>query len=663
MVNLLLLIVPAAFLGTAAFRLLRSRMDPHPRRGDIVLLSFIACFCLLSAAGLVLAFAGLFSPITVALSLTAAGAAAWAGSRTPAEISVESEGAGRGLFLVGLSALVIGGLIFYLRPGENVMGNWDPGVYLAQGSALAEGGSYRLEDRASPELTPAEKRSIYGLQRGWPVKYPGFFVSFRESHSLDPQFYPLYPLWSAIFTLAGGISAALLLSGLCSLLSLVLLVKIGERIMGQTAALLAGLLFLFNPVQIWFSGFQTAEMLLQFLFLAGLWCWSLWLRGGGRAPSLLAGLCFSLAMFSSVTAVYAAGLAGGAHLSQARGRRGAWYFFLPFLLFLPLLVLQNLFFTRQYLVQVVRILSPVPRAAPLYLLALVAAFFLAYFLGPKIAPPAGGHTRKAAGAALSVTAAAAILLLALALYGGDSGVSGVRVLSSMVSKSNLLLAAAGFGLFLWKEPRLGAALGTLALLYTLPFLTKMTIVEMYPWAFKRYLAVTLPLLCLFTGWFWSRALSLAGRRSFQVLLLAAMIALSARPLYRGRDFAFVRDWKGGVSFVGKVADSLPPEGVVIAKKWIATPLEFLHHRKVVPLYLPRGAGSLPTVYVDLISRLRREGKEVFFVLQKAGRPSLPFDLLPVHGESLDTSVLVQSAAPFSGETRRRDLTVEVLRVP
>jgi len=661
--NFLLLIIPAVFLGIATRRLLRRGMAPPRGRGDLMLLSAIATFCTLSAAGLVLAFAGLFSPLTVALSLTAAGTAVWAVGRTPAEKAVERERAGKGLFLVGLSALVIGGLILYLHPGENVMGNWDPGVYLAQGSAVADGGSYRLEDSVSPELTPDEKRAIYGLQRGWPVKYPGFFVSFRESHSLDPQFYPLYPLWSAIFTLAGGIPAALILSGLCSLLSLVLLVKIGERLMGPAAALLAGLLFLLNPVQIWFSGFQTAEMLLQFLFLAGLWCWILWLRGGGRAASFLAGLCFSLAMFSSVTAVYAAGLAGGAHLSQARGRKGAWYFFLPFLFFLPLLALQNLFFTRQYLVQVVRILSPLPRAAPLYLLSLLAVLFLAYFLGPKITPPAGVQTRKTAGAFLSLVAAAAILLLALALYGGDSGVSGVRVLSSLVSKSNLLLAAAGFGLFLWKEPRLGAALGAVGLLYTLPFLTKMTIVEMYPWAFKRYLAVTLPLICLFTGWFWSRALSLARRRSFQVLLLAAMIALSARPLYRGRSFAFLRDWEGGVSFVEDVARSLPPGGVVIAKKWIATPLEFLHHRKVVPLYLPRGSGSLPTIYADLTSRLRREGKEVYFVLQKEGRPTLPFDLLPVQVESLDTSVLVQSAAPFSGNARRRDLTVEVLRVP
>jgi hypothetical protein len=661
--------LPAVFRALAGLLLLAlltagmlRRLMPGPgrmlRNPELLLLSILSSFAVVSLCGLCLALAGHFSflLLCLTLALAAAGLHLFRKGPAPAGDGVGSLSPWR---IATYTILAVVAAFLYFRPSESIVGNWDPGVYLAQGRAIARDGGYRLVDRASPLMRPGEKEDLYPWQRGFPVKYPGFFVSPGRPHSLDPQFYPLYPVWIALATTFGQFRWALYLNGLFSLLSLLLVVRIGEEVGEGIGAFAAGVLFLLNPVQIWFSGFHTAEVLMQSLTLAGIWCWILWEKHEKGLLALLSGAFFGLTAFASVTGLYLAALAGLLHLLQFRKRAGHPVFFLPLAAAFPLLLVQNLFFTRQYLGQVLSFapvfLGSLPVLAVAALPVVIAIIFRPRGLFPQGEGESSGYLRL-------VGTSFFLVLFALLAFGLYADGRCLRDPVFLVSKSNLLVAWAGLVVLSWRRPRVGVMLGALFVLFTVVFLLHGMMVPRYPWAFKRLLPLTLPLLAVFAGAFWGQAASRLRDRRLQAALVAAALLLAARPLYRGREFVLHRDWIGAVEAVDNLASALPAGSVVVAPKWIATPLEFLHGRKVVPLRRGGGKAGVSEGIVGLVDRLRESGDEVYFVVQEKEAAGLPFHFEEVHRQVLDTTVLSQSRRRFTTEIRKRSLLIVTLRL-
>lgn len=102
-----------------------------------------------------------------------------------------------------------------------------------------------------------------------------------------PQFYHLHPVWQAVAFGLGGVHAALLLTGLWSLLGSLAVYLTVRQIAGWEAAALALAGLSLNAVQQWFARYPTTEPLTQFLLWTGLWSLGMWLgagqRGGRRA--------------------------------------------------------------------------------------------------------------------------------------------------------------------------------------------------------------------------------------------------------------------------------------------------------------------------------------------------------------------------------------------
>jgi len=627
---------------------------------DLLLLSLTGSAALVSVAGLTLAFAGLFTLPLLSGVLAAAGAVLWLLARGGEEPTGTIPSPPGGRFPSFL--LVAAALLLFFRPHGSIGGKWDPGVYLAQGSALARGGDLRLADTASPLLSVEEKEAIYPYQRGFRVKYPGFFVSARGPHSLDPQFYPLYPVWIGLFTLFGGFSSAFFLSGLFSLLSLLLLLRIGRELAGEGGAFAAGLLFLSNPFQIWFSGFPTAEVPMQTFFLGGLWAWLLYRRSGRDLLALLAGLFFALTAFASVTGILLAALMALLHLAGSPGKRGAGAFLLPCIVLFPLGLWQNLFLTSQYASQVrdimpaLRGLAPVAAAAALAGVVLYYAFRAAPGDGGAGSPPGRGGALHFFGAGIVILATAA------ALYTGEFEASRLYFAAALTSKSSVLLAVAGFLLFLRNRPGTALPLGILAVVFTALFSGRLMMVSYFPWAAKRFLVVTVPLVCLGAGLFWGRALGVSGRKPLKVLLVLLLTLVSARPIYRGRDFAFHRDRAGLPAFIEDVVEKIPADAVVLAPLWLGPPLEFIHGRLVVPLMRSGVENWEDSAYPSLVARLRGEGRRVFIAADEKTAALVPLPAVPLFHERFSTTVLEQSSRPPAGRVRDKAVTVEVVEI-
>lgn len=656
-----------ALLWTAFLRTFAALFGGRPTRSELILLSFLATASLVSLIGLILAFSGLF--ILPILAVSVGGGAvsliAFPGRKQSTPSGKTQPPLHRTVTprAIPFLVLIAGGVFLYFHPDENIAGNWDPGVYLSQGAALSRGGSYRFVDTASPELTPEEKALFYPFQGAHQVKVPGFFVSSR-THRLDPQFYPLYPLWIAIVSLFGGFSVSLFIGSVCSLLSLMLVMKIGEDLSGRTCAFASGLVFLLNPFQIWFSGFHTAEVPMQTLFLAGLWCRLLYRREGHRLLAFLAGTFIALTAFTGITGLLLAALAGILNVIATRRPGELIPYFLPYLLLGPLALWQSLSFSSQYLSQS-EVFLPAFRSAatsPWLIGPMTLGLLLLLSVRLGRGERSRRYSRAVSGAGLVLLTGALVALVAKTLYFGGFEDSPFILAAGVTSKSNLLLAFIGFCLLLWLRPGAGLSLGVLSFAFTYLFSESLLMESLFPWAAKRFIVVTLPVLSLAVGFFWSRALGLFKGCGMRVILILLMLGFSLRPLYRGWDFAYHRDWQGLVPFVERIADQLPEDSIVLAPRWIATPLEFIHGKTMIPLYLPSEGRRSSEAYEELVGRLRSEGRRVVLVGEKDDLRRLSLEWEPLFRDDLSTSVMEQSRRPPAGESRPRIIAVEVVEV-
>jgi hypothetical protein len=229
----------------------------------------------------------------------------------------------------------------------------------------------------------------------------------------------------------------------------------------------------------------------------------------------------------------------------------------------------------------------------------------------------------------------------------------------MLSKTGVLLAVSGAWLLLRRQPGPAGLILLVALVFTLPFLRVGMMVDLYPWAWKRFLAVTLPIGCLAIGYTWSRVAALRKDRRWALAVLVLALFLGLRPLYRGRMFAFHRAWRGAPATLAAVADSIPEESLVLAEKWAATPLEFIWSKMVLPTAPQERGAPLARPLVGTIDRILAEGQRVVLVSQPAKRPSLPWPTKLLGEHELRTSILSQTRKPFQGVPRGRVVNILV----
>lgn len=656
-----------ALLWHSGYRLARRRAGYVMNRRECLAAALATVVGVLSVLGLVLTFAGQFRPLCIAVAVLLAAAALRArgiAKEPPAEPLREQGPRGGRWLAFGWGVILLAGLGLYSQPDENLVGGWDPGVYLATGAHIAREGSWLIRDTASPHLAPAEKEAVYGHVTKRLVKYPGFYVDARRPHTLQPQFFPLYPVWIAFLSLAGHMPAALYASGLFAWLSLLMLLLAARETGGRLCSVVAGLVFLLSPVQIWFSGFHTAEIAMQFFFLAGLWLWALWHRTKAPFPAVLAGGMFGLMGFASVTGIVLCALAATAHLYAVPRRRDGLAFYAPLLLLLPLSICQNMAMTPEYLNSVVRIVHLGPPAVLRHAVpiagaaaALAASLFLAW--RPDLLPRL---PRRALAVATAGVAAVGLVWLGATLYGDDLTRSRWLPAATLLSKTGLLTALAGLMILAWRRPVLIPMLIAAPLLFAALFFRHGLMTPTYPWAFKRSLVVTLPMASLFIGCFWAALATAARRRTLAaaVLLVGALAIL--RPLQRGHEFAFHRDWRGFMRGLAQVDGLAPEGGIVLARRELATPLEFIRGRTVLPVYKDRHTGSPPTELIHVVRRCLETGIPVHAVRGTNDFWNFPFEATVVGRMDLKTSVLEQSEMPFANRVKSRRLRLVVERL-
>ncbi len=200
------------------------------------------------------------------------------------------------------------------RPSEYIVGGRDHGVYVNTGIYIAKTGGILVQDS---EITAvqAELRSVLVwpetrlYQAGFPgpwsegQRLSGLTIRDTDAGIYLPHAFHLYPALIAVFYAAGGVPLALLTTMVLALTGSLAIHLVTARLFGQPVGFLTLLLLTFSLTQVWFTGYPTAEIMVQVFFWGGLFLLLLLLETGNRATAVLAGACFGLLTLAKLDTV------------------------------------------------------------------------------------------------------------------------------------------------------------------------------------------------------------------------------------------------------------------------------------------------------------------------------------------------------------------------
>ena len=200
------------------------------------------------------------------------------------------------------------------RPSEYIIGGRDHGVYINTGIHIAKAGGILVQDSGLTSV-PAELKPTLV----WPetrVDQPGFPGPWSEGQRMSgltirdldegiylPHAFHLYPALIALFFAADGISTALLATPFLSLLGSLAIFTTTTRLLGKPIGLLTLLLLTFSVTQVWFTGYPTAEIMVQPFFWGALYSTILLMENGDKYTAILAGGLLGLLQLTKLDTV------------------------------------------------------------------------------------------------------------------------------------------------------------------------------------------------------------------------------------------------------------------------------------------------------------------------------------------------------------------------
>jgi hypothetical protein len=599
--------------------------------------------------GLVLAEAGRFSLVTAAGLLGVGSAAAALLFRTRLGPPLRRPRSWRDA--LSAAAVLLLALLLQARPSEYVVGGRDPGAYVAAMATIARTGGIAVRDPVVLSVPPEDVELFY-RHPGRPdfswSRFMGFDLERPASGRVFPQFFHLFPAFGAYLFQALGIRGALATPPVFGVLGTMAVFFALRRVFGRAPALLGGTLLSLNVVQVWFGRYPVSETMSQFLLFTAMLLIALWEERRSGAFGSLAGAALGLSLLVRIdSALVVIPLLLYVTIRRARGDL-PWREALPFLAGFSLVAvhaaLHAAFWARKYVVDIAtRRYWSLP-AAVWVAAALVAAaaVLAAHRFGAEGRP---GLDRRGPRVRAGIMAAVAVLAVyaywlrpLLSAWAGADGNDPSRALPDpglLVDLGFRRLAAHDAQSLVrlgWFVSPLGIALGVLGLVavlrawrprYLFPvllgltvsvfYLYKLRVWNDYPFALRRFVPVTLPLLLGFAAFLLGRLAARGGvRRALAAVLAAVLVATYVRDTARIARYV---DWRGAVRFVSDAARRFGPQDVVVFEQ----PRSI--HLVSLPLWAAHGVNVLelarfnpdPDRLRHLVGVWRGRWRNVYFV--------------------------------------------------
>ena len=490
----------------------------------------------------------------------------------------------RNLELSGTGGLVLllalgYGVLSLVTTGETFLGGRDQGGYANHALHIARTGSVWIP---FPFESFGERRfgPLHFLQN---LSNLGFMPNRMEA-----QFPPVYAIWMAQAAGVFGRAGVTGFNPVVAALTLPVFYRLGRLFLGRPAALVAVFVFLLNPAQLWMPRITLSEIAAQHLAAAAVFC----LTGGWlvrRLPVVAAGglllgmvfwtridgLVFAPAIVAALAAVFVWG----------RGPEEAIPSDHRIMLLAGSMILatfaagaaSHLFFTEQYFLAIGPLLLPI---VVLTVLLLPLAFLF------RLARLRHGTARLLGHPATAAGAVGMLVLVVLWAWWIRPGLEPFDLISdergrsfrenslvdlaAYLSEPAGLLILIGLAAAFWRllrgrlEPAWILPLAAWAG-FTALYLVDPRISPDHPWAFRRFVPVTIVGCALLAGLGFKVLTSrLTNRRGHLYAALATCLLLALVLLPRSSTFLLFKENRGADAFLRDVAARIRPGALVFA---------------------------------------------------------------------------------------------------
>jgi hypothetical protein len=613
----LALAIVAWLPGAVIFRLpwldrdRRAALDAEERLFWAIVLSVVV------SLSIVLTLAALHRYSFERLLMADAAVAAGAALLTRGRLRLGPAARAPGLTAIIPVALMLLGLWRFFPSSEYVIGGKDPGTYVNEGIQIAQRGALVIRDPVVASVPPFARDLFFPShqrQDYYGTRFMGFFVKDPDRGAVIGQFPHLFPASIAIGYGVDGLTGALRTVGAWALLGLLAFYFAGARLVGRTAAAAAAGLLALHVIEVWFSRYPNAEVVMQALLFAALLANARAHVDGNRFFAPVAGVLLGLLLFLRFDAVLGvAGVGAGVALSAFNGQRPKASFLAVFTAVGALAVLYLLGPMRAYADLPIVFISHLP-SWQYAVLGLTAAGAIAGLLVAARYPAFNVHiVRWTPGMLTVVLSALALYALFLRQPAGRLAAHDAYALRTFTNFYLTLpaLLAALIGLWLvarrafWRDPALFATIAV----FSCFFFFKIRIVTDHFWMTRRFLPVILPGALLFAsaaalsgtrgGWMGARATRTLIGVAFAGLL-AVRYGQASAPLLHHVEYA------GLIPRLEQLAAGIKDDDLVIAESRdaagdvhvLALPLAYIYARQVLVLNSARPDKAMFAAFLD-----------------------------------------------------------------
>lgn len=521
-------------------------------------------------------------------------------------------------------ALILIGVWRFFPTSEYVIGGKDPGVYMNEGVQLAQRGSLVFHDRTLLAVPPFARDLFYPQFQDpsyYSLRFMGFFIKSPDEGTVVGQFPHLFPASIAIGYGIDGLTGARDAVAVWAILGLLAMYFMGARLLGRPAAAVAAALLALNVIEVWFSKYPNAEVVMQTLLFAALLANARAHVDGDRFFAPVTALLLGLLLFLRIDALLAVGaVLVGIAIGFAAGHRTRWTFWATLAAAVALNAIYLFVPMRAYIELPIVFLSNFTWWQYAAVAATAGAILIAFAFSirsTRASRAIVAWVPAIAAAGVVLCAAYALLLRHPAGKLTDYDAYALRTYASFyVTLPALVAALVGYVLVararFWRDPAFMVAVTG----YSLFFFYKIRIVPDHFWMARRFLPAILPGTLLLAsaaalmgtrgrGWL-SRAVRIPIGVVF-VALLAFAYARQSKPLVNYVEYA------GVIPKLEQLASTIGDRDLVVVDSRnasdmhvLALPLAYIYARNVLVLASPTPDKSAFAAFLnDARSRYRR----------------------------------------------------------
>lgn len=449
-----------------------------------------------------------------------------------------------------VTLLIISSILLFFHPFPWIAGGRDPGVYVSTGVHIAKTGSILIHDPLIAQMNTSiqeilydvEPASVYGFiswaNMNSKFQFPGFYITDLGTGTITPQFLHIYPVWIAIFYSIFGLFGVFYVNPVFGVLSIISLYLLGKRVFSWKVGVLAGFILILNFAQIWYARYPFSEMMAQFFSIAGLVTFIQFNKSYDRYLAIISAFFFCLVLLTKAEGLMSIVPLGlyFIYICLKKKWNNSYNYFLATLFIILIYALFDYFiFTKPYIYDLLQLALNTPQI-------------------PQNLQYSNIFT-------------------------------GLIMFSWYETYMGIFLSLAGFSLiFLRKEDKEKIFLVFVALIFSVPFLLKLSISPDHPWWARRFITMVFPLYALFSSYALCEICNVRKIGIFLFYSLTAILLLSlaavSYPAITHSEGAGMTDGLSGLSKYFNESDIIIM-GPSFEGGEISTPLYYIYDKKAI----------------------------------------------------------------------------------